>query len=231
VLSPKLLTAVVVTILALLVVVVVVGLARDNLDPVLRDRRRRAPQGERGRPAVILLAVVAVASFVAGVVVGHLLRDALEILRTGKGFVVDDCRNALGRVRMPEPRTVGIALVIAVLAVNATVGFLLIATRGQLVDLADCVADHSQDQTESLEARDKVAKDITREESYLWRDYVDAFDEAVAADDAGDQARVEELQLEFRDRLEAYSNDLSDLNDTRDANPYPDPERCRRLVP
>jgi hypothetical protein len=173
-------------------------------------------------------------SFVVGIMVGVLLRDAFEIARTGKGFLMSQARTTGRRLRVgrrPSLRTVGIGLIVASLHVNAAVGFLLLGTRARVDNLTSCIERYNRENGDARDTRDAVAKSITTAEIVLWEAYVDAFDEAIAADSAGDEETVARLQTEFRDRAARYAKDLRKLNATRYANPYPDPDLCRRLVP
>lgn len=173
-----------------------------------------------------------VVGFVAGVIVGILFRDAFEIARTGKGFLMSTGR------RVILSRQLGIALVCLALAANALVGFLLISTRADLeenetrdAERLACQERYNRRQGEAIAPRDEAARKITAAEVDLWSDYLETFELAREADSRGDVARLEELQVEFADRIRAYRDDLRGINATRSSFPYPDPDLCRRLVP
>ena len=180
--------------------------------------------------------LVGLAGFAAGVVAGILLRDAFEILSNGKGYLVDSSRS-LAR-RATRSRTFGISLVAAALVANLLVGFLQITTRAEVAEqsrelaaLSACQERYNRAQGQTLTGRDESASSITAAEIALWSDYLATFELALEADNAGDAARLEELQVRFADRIRAYRDELREINATRTRNPYPDPDLCRRLVP
>lgn len=180
-----------------------------------------------------MIGVAALVSFVAGVTVGVLLREAWEITRHPEGSSV--LRFAQILLLLPESfrritgarsRTVGILLVTIALAANAVLGFLLITTRTAVDDLvtdvselAGCGERYNRASGEARDERDARAKLATEEEIDLWRDL-----EAALSADTGSSVPI-------RDRIRAYRAELQKLQETRVENPYPDPDLCRRLVP
>lgn len=166
----------------------------------------------------MILLVVGLVSFAVGVGVGLLFRDAFELYRTGHGFVLSFSR------RLLASRRFGIYLVTAALVVNAALGGLLISTRSAQQDQADrhaaltvCLERYNRLSGIARDDRDRVARGITATELQLWRRFRRMI--AVPADTGG---RAEAL-----DAIDDYTAKIRLLQETRNANPYPDPGLCR----
>lgn len=168
-----------------------------------------------------------VVTFLCGVIVGVLLRDAFQIVRTGKGFIMPTAR------RLARSRTFLLVLVTAALLVNGLLGFLLIATRAaqeaqtsRYEALVSCVARYNRAQGDALTDRDHAVAEAGDQELDLWDEYARLYQLAKAADTAGDTARLSRLQDAFYHRVLRYVGQLKHLQATRSNNPYPDPDTC-----
>lgn len=171
-----------------------------------------------------------VGAFVAGVIVGALLDEAFEIVTTGKGRLVEIAKR--GATRVTGSRSLGVVLVTASLAVNAFLGFSLIATQGdvetttaqvarqgdRLVEVVDCQAVFNADKAEALKARDVVLQATTDEELNLWRNLRRVLSSTTAKRD------------DLLDAIDAYIVRIEEVQATRRENPYPDPATCRETL-
>lgn len=182
--------------------------------------------------------VIALIAFVGGVVVGILIETRYELTHNGKALLVIRSRKRLARFVPRGGRTWAVLLVTATLVANTAVGFLLLNTRGTVERQAEalrsnveCQGRYNRAQGEALVPRDAAAKGITAAEVDLWTNYLATFQLARKADNAGDMAELERLQVEFAHRIRQYRNQLRGINATRYANPYPDPDLCATLTP
>lgn len=165
----------------------------------------------------------AVLAFLAGVGVGYLLRD--RYLRR-KAATMPDLR------RPSRFRTVLLVLVGIALLANASVGFLLIATRAALEEQRDrfenlvlCQEAYNRDQGEALEERDLVIKGTAESEILLWEEYLRISEIALAAD-PDDAELGRRLSVRFQQTVREWVEGLRETQQARRENPYPDPERC-----
>jgi hypothetical protein len=170
-------------------------------------------------------------AFVAGVGVGFLVRDRWETIHNRK----DTMRHALtsSAARLLSSRRLGLTLVTLALLANALLGFLLIATRAAQADDRDrfeelvlCVERYNRTQGDALTSRDSAIRSSADAEIRLWREYVRLFDLAQNADEAGDEAQIERIQVEFYDTVREYVDGLEETREARSENPYPDPDLC-----
>lgn len=156
----------------------------------------------------INLAVGALTGFVAGVLVGFLLREAWSIARTGHTAVVT-------HLPLPKPtRNVGIVLVCIALACNALVGFLLIANGRSDAERSRCIARYNELDGKARDERAAVAAEGTASELALWRDLRRQIRTGKATQQSIEDAmtrRIEALRATNRVRVNA---------------PYPPPNLC-----
>jgi hypothetical protein len=161
-----------------------------------------------------------IAGFVVGVAVGAMLRETFNLARTGKGSLVTVSRP------LARSRTAGVVLVVLALLVNGILGFSLIFTRADVSDqsrkleeLTACQERYNRAQGEALTARDRANRTLTVLEANLWRDLEQSL------------ARTSPGTGEIVATIRTYRTALAKVQRTRAANPYPDPDLCRRLTP
>jgi hypothetical protein len=168
-------------------------------------------------------------TFLIGVLVGLLLREAVSVIvdhlqrrgnAKGQTMATTD-RHTVGRI---GARRIGIILVTAALAVNACLGFLLITTRAaqeeqasQLADLVSCITEYNQDEGKARDERDQATKANTEVEAALWR--------RLRVVLTLPSSTVQEITA----AIDEYLISVEELQATRYENPYPDPDRCARL--
>lgn len=115
-----------------------------------------------------MTALVGVIAFVLGLLIGVVLRDAIDLVRADqKERNVTSSPGRRTPRRMPVRfRQLAILGFIAVLAANAVTGALLIVTRANAADYTACTARWQQDFSRSyqarLDARVKVDQEIDR---------------------------------------------------------------------
>lgn len=152
------------------------------------------------------LLVGAPAGFIVGVVVGIMLREALNIARTG--------HTGLMAIPRPTARVWGIVLVCIALTANFASGFISIANGRDDQDRARCIARYNELDGVARDARSAVAAGGTESELRLW-------------ENLRRQVRSGSLSAEsFDDAITAHIQSLRATQRVRVTDPYPPADLC-----
>jgi PDZ domain-containing secreted protein len=82
-----------------------------------------------------------------------------------------------------------------------------------------CVVEYNTAQGQALEGRDGAAKDATQSEIDLWTSYEKLYKIATE-----DPSKTEQVQEQLNNDIIKHRDELIEIQKTREANPYPDPE-------
>jgi hypothetical protein len=152
-----------------------------------------------------------VASFVAGVVVGIMVRDAFILALTGHTGVM---RNPLPALRSSAGRNAGVVIVVVALIGSGLSGFLNIQNGRDDRDRSLCNSRYNELNGKARDERDAVAEARTDSELALWRDLRDQIRSGAATGkslDVSMSKHIAALEATKRVRIE---------------NPYPPYDMC-----
>lgn len=167
------------------------------------------------------------AYFLAGILVGLTLREAVSIARSGHTVTM----TRLGSfVETATARRLGLILVTAALFVNGLLGFLLIDTRADAEDRVECESEFNRQQAIALAARDKRTSTSVRAAIGLWEDLRAQIIEN-RANNAPTEAEREARTDRVLASIDEYLATLRGAERTRALASFPPPEFCRRLAP
>jgi hypothetical protein len=151
--------------------------------------------------------------FVLGYITAQLRKieeDVTEVLD-----IEHNKKSESGKMRRPSMTQLGLFLVV-LLTVYAS--FQAAWANEELDRTVTCVVVYNEDQGNALDGRDKAVKDGVQSEIDLWLSYEKLYKLATS-----DPSKTQQVQEQLNKDIIEHRKELQEVQKTRNANPYPDP--------
>ena len=164
-----------------------------------------------------------------GFVLGYIVRSLKDIRKRVEHMedVVTNDEPGNGRHRedgFMQHRYVADAMVLLVVILSVFASFQTARVNSELEHTLSCIYEYNKDYGGAIKSRDRSIKNGTQSEINLWLRYEVLYQEA-----QDKPKRIPRLQEELNKAIKQHRASLEQLQDTRDAFPYPNPnilENC-----